>query len=31
MDEDIEDVFKDIKKDEELAADVGLEKVQTEE
>jgi len=26
MDEDIEDVFKDIKKDEELAADVGLEK-----
>ncbi len=26
MDEDIEDVFKDIKKDEELAADVGLDK-----
>ena len=26
MDEDIEDVFKDIKKDEELAEDVGLEK-----
>jgi capsid protein len=23
---DIEDVFRDIKKDEELAADVGLEK-----